>query len=211
MANSDLMEIAGAGQLLARDGDTDYLAVHVVLAWPQGGVPALFCAHADWPHTTIARLAEKEREIAELASGLERYAAEATEQARRAEAAEARIKALEAQIAAPPPEMPRDNQAAQFKAQAAYLNDAPPEPLDEPIICPDCGKGGWKSAKALQMHRQRAHQGMVAVRVPVQFVEELGWRCAEPGCTGAFTRSLTEPDFCTLHAQRQSTNGVAHA
>lgn len=207
----DLMQLASTGQKLARVDDTDYLACHLVLAWPAGGVPSLYCSYGDWAATPIARLAAKEQEIAELAQTLESWAAEVMEQTRRATAAEARVKELEAQLATvpPPPQTPAQNQAAQFEAQAAYLNDAPPDPPPEPIICPDCDKGGWASQRALQMHRQRVHQGMLAFgNKPKQFVEELGWRCAAKGCAGAHARDLHDPHFCTLHAQRQLSNGV---
>lgn len=214
----DLMQLASTGQKLARIDDTDYLAVHVVLAWPSGGVPAVYCAYADWATTPIARLAAKEAEIAELAAGLERYAAEATDQARRAESAEARLKELEQQIAnqaaslidlsaklaakdAQAPETPAQNQGRMLHAQHAALDP-------EPIICPDCDESGWKSARALQMHRQRAHQGMQTPQQSKQFVEDLGWRCAAKGCPGAHARDLHDSAFCTLHAsRRQLTNG----
>lgn len=197
----DLMQLASQGQLLATLDGTDYLACHLVLAWPRDGVPSLYCAHAAWPQTTVARLAAKEAEIAELAAGLERYATEAVAQTRRAEAAERRVKALESQLATVPPESPVQNQAAQLAQQAAYL-------AGDPIVCPDCDKGGWASARALQMHRQRVHQGMVAAGGKAQqFVEELGWHCAAKGCAGAHARDLHDPSFCTLHAQRQLTNG----
>jgi hypothetical protein len=180
----DLMQLASAGQKLARVDDTDYLAVHVVLAWATDSTPTVYCAYHDWAATPIARLAVKEQEIAELAAGLERYATEATGQARRAESAEARVRELEAQLAERPP---------------AETDIGP---------CPDCGKDGWKSAQSLQMHRQRVHQGMQAPpRKPIQQLDDdPAWRCAEMGCTGAFTRSLSDPAHCTQHASVH-TNG----
>jgi hypothetical protein len=175
----DLMQLASQGQPLARVDDVDYVRVHVVLAWRQGGVPTLYCAESDWKATPIARLAEKDREIAALAALNDRLAA--------------RVAELEL-LRAAPPETPAQNQAAMFRAQAAALSaDVGP--------CPDCNETGWKSARALQMHRQRAHQGMQTVKAPPrQFVEELGWHCAAKGCTGAHARDLHDPDFCTLHA-----------
>jgi hypothetical protein len=176
----DLMQLASQGQPLARVDDVDYVRVHVVLAWAAGGVPTLYCAESDWASTPIARLAEKDREIAALAALNDRLAA--------------RVAELEL-LRAAPPETPAQNQAAMFRAQHATLNaDVGP--------CPDCNKTGWKSARALQMHRQRAHQGMQTVKAPPrQFVEELGWHCAAKGCTGAHARSLLEPGFCTYHAR----------
>jgi hypothetical protein len=199
----DLMQLASTGQKLARLDDTDYLAVHVVLAWAADGTPTVYCAYHDWASMPIARLAAKEQEIAELAAGLERYATEATDQARRAEVAEARIKELEAQLAEraeqPPPETPMQNQTKMLEKQAASLSveDTTPAAV---IQCPDCGKGGWKNTHALDVHRGRAH-------APQQFVEELGWHCAAKGCSGAHARDLHDPAFCTLHATPR-TNGV---
>jgi hypothetical protein len=199
----DLMQLASTGQKLARLDDTDYLAVHVVLAWAADGAPTVYCAYHDWASMPIARLAAKEQEIAELAAGLERYATEATDQARRADSAEARIKELEAQLveraAQPPPETPIQNQTKMLEKQAASLivEDTTPAAV---IQCPDCGKGGWKNTHALDVHRGRAH-------APQQFVEELGWHCAAKGCSGAHARDLHDPAFCTLHATPR-TNGV---
>lgn len=98
---------------------------------------------------------------------------------------------------------------ARLTEQAAAHLSGDTEPSPDPGPCPDCGESGWKSARSLQMHRQRAHQGMVAKkRTTVHLADDdPGWRCAARGCTGAFTRSLTDPDFCSHHAVRQ-TNGV---
>lgn len=193
----DLMQLAAAGELLATVDATDYRAVQLVIAWPHSGAPAVYCSYQDWPAMPAAKLATKERAIAELGQALERAAAEATAQARRAEAALARVAALEAQLAAaipPPAETPAAAQAAQRDRQAAYI-------AGDPITCPECGKGGWKNAHALDVHRGRAHAP------PQQFVEELGWRCKAKGCTGAHARDLHDPDFCTLHAAPH-TNGA---
>jgi hypothetical protein len=195
----DLMQLASAGQKLARVDDTDYLAVHVVLAWATDSTPTVYCAYHDWAATPIARLAVKEQEIAELAAGLERYATEATGQARRAEVAEARVRELEAQLAErPPAETPTQNQAGMLQTQVAYIGGEPSVPPD-PIVCPDCGKGGWKNTHALDVHRGRMH-------APAQLDDDPAWRCAAVGCTGAFTRSLSDPAHCTQHASVH-TNG----
>jgi hypothetical protein len=184
----DLMQPASQGQPLARVDDVAYLRVHVVLAWAAGGVPTLYCAESDWKATPIARLAEKDREIAELAALNDRLAA--------------RVAELEL-LRAAPPETPAQNHAAMFRTQHTVLH----EDSADPIVCPDCNETGWKSARALQMHRQRAHQGMQTVKAPPrQFVEELGWHCAAKGCSGAHARDLHDPDFCTLHAAPR-TNG----
>jgi hypothetical protein len=185
------------GQTLATVDDVTYQAVRLVFACTEDDAPSLYCSLDDWPASHAARLDEKNREIAELESILSRQAAESLKQAQRAIAAEARIKELEAQLA----ETPAQNQAAQFAAQAAYIKDTPPDPPADPIVCPDCGKTGWKNAHALDVHRGRTHQAMVAAKAtPAQFVEELGWRCAAKGCSGAFARDLHDVDFCTQHA-----------
>lgn len=203
----DLMQLASTGQKLARVDDVDYLSVHVVLAWPAEGAPTLYCPYVAWPKTPVARLVERDKEIAELEGTLSRQAAESLKQFQRASAAEARIRELEAQITAlAPRETPAQNQARMFQAQAAALDDDPGAPGAGP--CPDCGRDDFKNARALQMHRQRTHQGMVAVRkAPEQFVEDLGWRCAAKGCSGAHARSIADPAFCTLHAQAEHANG----
>lgn len=175
-----------ASVLLTRIDDTDYLAVRAVYAVKGSEPPALYCLESEWEAMPMARIADLHRKVAELESQL-------------AAVLEARPAAREPQA---PDATPAQNQARQFQAQAAYIGgDVAP--------CPDCGKGDWKSARALQMHRQRAHQGMIAGKAqPQQFVEELGWRCAAKGCTGAHARDLHDPAFCTLHATR-STNGHA--
>lgn len=181
----DLMQLAIQGQLLACVDDTSYRAVRVVFACPSDGVPDIYCAEADWDATPAARMAELLRVNDRLV---------------------ARVAELELRLAerpAPVTEPPVQNQERMLRKQAAALLDVG--------LCPDCDKGGWKSAKALQMHRQRAHQGMIAVRIPaqpIQFVEELGWKCAAKGCHGAHARDLHDPAFCTLHAARQITNGI---
>jgi uncharacterized coiled-coil protein SlyX len=171
------------GQTLATVDDVVYQAVRLVFECHVDEAPALYCSLDDWPTSHAARLAAKDREIAELAALADRQAQQVLKLSQRLAALEERLK-----------DVPR--------------TDAPANPL----VCPDCDKAGWKSAKALQMHRQRAHEGMVAVRSPtsppIQYVEDLGWRCAAKGCAGAHARDLHDPAFCTLHAQRQITNGL---
>jgi uncharacterized coiled-coil protein SlyX len=189
------------GQPLATVDDVVYQAVRLVFACHVDEAPALYCSLDDWPSSHAARLAAKDREIAELAALADRQAQQVLKLSQRLATLEERLK-----------DTPAQNQEAMFRAQAAYVNDAPPDPPADPLVCPDCDKAGWKSAKALQMHRQRAHEGMVAVRSPtsppIQYVEDLGWRCAAKGCAGAHARDLHDPAFCTLHAQRQITNGL---
>jgi len=193
----DLMHLASQGQKLGNVDDVDYREVSVVFAWPAAGTPAIYCQRADWPTTPAARLFARDVQLAELAEAFSLQASEALKQAQRAEAAERRIAELEAQLK----ETPVDAQAEQFERQAAYLNGGG-------SACPDC-PATFKNERALRMHRQRAHQGMVAGRpAPAQFVEPLDWRCAAKGCTGAHARDLHDPLFCTLHAQRQLSNGV---
>jgi hypothetical protein len=203
----DLMQLASQGQKLARVDDVDYLAVQIVFAWPTDGAPSVYCAQHDWPHSHAARLAARDQAIAELEITLGQQAAESLKQAQRASAAEARIRELEAQLrAAPPLPTPKQNQEAMFRAQSAALDAQ----IAEELSCPDCDERGWKSPRSLQMHRQRAHQGMQTAKklAALQFVEELGWRCKAKGCAGAHARDLHDPDFCTLHASRTHTNGV---
>jgi hypothetical protein len=103
----------------------------------------------------------------------------------------------------------RDQQAAQI-AQLTQRLATLEQHLKEsgavdPGPCPECGKTGWKNAQSLVMHRQRVHSGMQAPP-RTQLDDTQGWRCAAKGCSGAFTRSLTDPDFCTHHAAPH-TNG----
>jgi hypothetical protein len=206
MNDLDLLQLAATGQLLARVDDTDYLAVHIVLARHDAGVPAIYCTYADWPGTLVARLAEREREIVELAAGLECYAAEVVTQARRAEAALARVAELEAQLA----ELP----AAELAEDTA---PAPMEPDDGKVLCDHPGCGQRIHPRGLGSHKKRAHgiDGPIGhkssgkVAPAIQLVEDNpSWRCAEPGCAGAFTRSLSNPAYCTQHAKHDaSTNG----
>lgn len=196
----DLTSLVTSGAPLARVDDTDYREIALVIAVPPGGTPTIYCPRAAWPQSHAARLAARDQEIAELAAGLERYAAEATAQAQRAAAAEARVKELERQLVAPP-ETPKQNQERMFQA-------APPA---DPGPCPDCGRHEWHSGRALQMHRQRAHQGMAAGPRRAPLPDDQGWRCAEKGCTGAFTRDLHQPAYCTAHAKLRAlehANGV---
>lgn len=200
----DLMQLASTGQKLARLDLVEYLAVHVVLAWPANGAPAIYCAYQDWAATPIARLFAKDQEIAELGALAEQSAAEVVKLATEL----ASLKAQLAERESPPAEAPAQNQARMFAKQATALQAGETDALPDPIVCPDCDEGGWKSARALQMHRQRTHQGMVAAkRAPAQFVEALGWRCAAKGCAGAHARDMHDPAFCTLHAEKH-TNGA---
>jgi hypothetical protein len=50
--------------------------------------------------------------------------------------------------------------------------------------------------------------GMQASRPKIAILDDQGWHCAEPHCSGAFTRSLTDPAYCTQHAKTHAaTNG----
>lgn len=185
MSNTLTDLLGSAGVRLARLDDTDYLAIHAVYAWPSGGAPELFCLESAWHAQPVARLAE-------LALLAEERAAEVTRLA-------AEVASLKAQLAAraeQPPETPVQNQAKMLEKQMASLSIT----TADPIVCPDCGKSGWKNTHALDVHRGRAH-------APQQFIEELGWRCAVRGCSGAHARSITDPAFCTLHAQVDHANG----
>ena len=147
----DLMQLASRGQKLAREGDTDYLAVHVVLAWASDGTPTVYCAYHDWHTTPIARLAAKDQELSELTALAERNAAEVVRLA-------AEVTRLQAQLAAhtepPPPETPAQNQARMFAKQAAALIgevDAPEGgkiPCDYPAVSIGSSRAGWPPTSA---------------------------------------------------------------
>jgi hypothetical protein len=191
----DLMQLAQTGELLTTVDAVAYHAASIVLAWPSSGVPTIYCRHADWPMSPAARLAAKDREIAELAALAEASAGEVVRLA-------SRIAQLESQLAVVPKETPVKNQERMFQQQAAALDT-------DGVTCPDCGKADLKNERALRMHQQRAHQGMVAGKpAPAQFVEPLGWHCAAKGCQGSHARDLHDDRFCTLHAHRQLTNGT---
>jgi len=192
----DLMQLAASGELLATVDGVAYRAASMVFA-DDGGVPRIYCRHADWPTTPAARLFATSRELAELAEITERHAAEVVRLSRR-------VAELERQLARPA-ETPVQNQERMFRAQQA----AQPPPPD-PVSCPDC-RAAFKNERALRMHQQRAHLGMQTqtAKAPLaQFVEPLGWHCAALGCHGAHARDLHDTAFCTLHAQRQIANGV---
>ena len=192
----ELDQLAAHGTPLAHVDDVTYLDVALILACPANGTPTIYCPRSEWRATPAARLAELLRSNAELQALAEASASEVVRLA-------ARVAELEAR------ETPAQNQAAQFAAQAAYVNGDAPPPIN-PGPCPECGKTGWKSGPALKMHRQRAHQGLVAHNgKAAQLEPDHGWRCNEPGCTGAFTRSLSSPDYCTRHAPAHTGgNGV---
>lgn len=173
--------LAGAGIKLAHIDHTDYLAVRAVYAWPSNGAPTLYCLESEWPTMPAAKMAELLRVNDELV---------------------ARVAELEARLAErPPAETPARNQAKMFAQQALALQAGKTEAPPDSIVCSDCGKSGWKNTHALDVHRGRMH-------APIQFVEELGWHCAAKGCSGAHARDLHDAAFCTLHAERQHTNGA---
>lgn len=175
------------GSDVARVDDTTYLLLSAIYAVADGGAPIFYCVERDWLTMPAAKMAVLLRVNAELMAERDAQAA--------------RIAQLESQLAAPK-ETPVKNQERMFHAQAAALDaDAPP------VSCPDC-PATFKNARALQMHRQRAHQGM---QTPAQSraADDQGWHCAAKGCTGAFARDMHDTDFCTQHAQRP--NGVETA
>lgn len=156
----DLMQLASTGQTLARLDLIEYLAVHVVLAWPASGAPSIYCAYRDWAEKPVARLAAKEQEIVELTQTLEQQSQEALRQAQRASAAEARIAALEAQLTErePPHETPAQNQAKMFRAQAVALQageDGAPEGGKVPCDHPGCLD--WIKPRGMAAHKRQAH------------------------------------------------------
>ncbi len=75
--------------------------------------------------------------------------------------------------------------------------------------CPHCRKRPRLSN--MQAHIAREHpeqRAVIAECVSPTLPSDLGWRCAAPGCTGAFTRDLHDPAHCTHHAAPR-TNGAA--
>jgi len=227
----DLMQLASSGQTLARLDHVEYLAVNVVLAWPANGAPAIYCAYRDWAATPIARLAAKEQEIVELAALAERNAAEVVRLAAEVANLKAQLDALS--IEAPPaPESgkipcdypgcldwikPRGMAAHKRQAHgisilgttSSGLDNAPAQ--NERRKCPHCTARPKLVGLAEHIAREHPYEhSIVAVPSPsvMEMASDLGWRCAEPHCAGAFTRSLSDPDHCTQHAVRVAhTNG----
>lgn len=86
---------------------------------------------------------------------------------------------------------------------------APPEapPSDGKVTCEVCGQR--LKPRGLLNHKRMAHGQRIQATPPAPTLHLLDddptWRCAEVGCSGAFTRSLTSPDYCAKHAP--ATNG----
>jgi len=201
---SELTELIGThGALLARIDATDYLAVRVVYAVGAGAAPLLYCVEADWSTTQAARLADLLRVNSELRD---------------------RVAELEAKLATrqPPPPRPapeggkipcdvpgcldwiKPRGMAAHKRQAHQVSI-----MGTPVHrkCPHCN--ARPTMDGLQAHIAREHP-TIAASIPLimEHANDLGWRCAESGCAGAFTRDLHDPAHCTQHAMR-STNGHA--
>lgn len=194
----DLMQLASGGQTLARLDNTDYRAVHVVLAWPDGGVPSLYCSYRDWNDMPVARLVEQERQITELAETVTRQAAESLKQFHRAIAAETRIAELERAIAdwaAAPPQIAPPGTDARLPSKHAPIPAS--GGTEKRVACDHCSKRIWPDQ--LDKHVAEKHAAQ-----PRQFVEDLGWRCAASGPPRAI--SAVDP---TRRKQRQIAYGMA--
>lgn len=178
----DMMQLASSGQLLATEDATQYLGVHVVLAWTNDGVPTLYCAYKDWAAMPIARLAAKDRELAELAELAEQRAQQVLDLRQQVAALQHQLANREPPTDAPPPKQPYQSGGAKQR-----------------IACEACGKRIWPDLMAKHM----AEKHPPAPAAPIQLVSDEGWHCAAKGCSGAYTRSLLEPAFCTYHAKPQ--------
>jgi hypothetical protein len=168
------------GQTLATVDDVVYQAVRLVFACHVDEAPALYCSLDDWPSSHAARLAAKDREIAELAALTDRQAQQVLRLSQRLATLEERLKD------APAPKLPQQTGG-----------------VEKRIICDHCGKRIWPDL----MEKHIAEKHPSAPGAPIQLVNDSpGWRCAARGCSGAFTRDLRDPMFCTQHAVH--TNGV---
>ncbi len=192
-----------ASVLLCRIDDTEYLALRAVYACRGDEPPALYCLESEWAATPMARIASLQSRVAQLEADL--------------------ALALDATVARPPraPEngkIPCDHPGcldwikprgmAQHKRQAhgiGILGMAVPTPApaaaDERRKCPHCNQR--PKVQGMQEHIAREHQPHEPM---MEIANDLGWRCAEKGCAGAFTRDLHDPTHCTRHTSR-STNG----
>lgn len=176
---SELQELLReSGTEIARVDDTAYLALRAVYACTDGQAPSLYCLESDWAAQPVARLAELLRVNDRLA---------------------ARVAELETRLAereSPPP----DPERSIVKHPPSLANGG----SDKRVVCQQCGKHIWPDR--LDKHMAEKHPR--APDAPIVLVDtDLSWRCAAKGCSGAFTRDLREPDFCTQHAAH--TNGHA--
>jgi hypothetical protein len=128
----------GNGERLATIDGVAYIAIHLVYECAPDEPPVLYCPRSEWRATTAGRLAEREREIAELEVTLSRQAEEALKQFRRAEEALAR--------------------AAELEQELASFRQSPAIAVTLPHTCPEPGCGrSFKNAHALAVHRGTAH------------------------------------------------------
>lgn len=210
--DEQLLELIARGHILARIADVDYIGVHLVFAWPRSGEVAPYCMEADWPETLPGRLDTALREHAELAEAFSLQAAEALKQAQRAAAAEARVAELE-KLIVETPITPAVAAAATGMPKQSY---APPSDggRSKRIECAICKALVWP--KLFDAHMAKHTRIEAPTPAPAEpeppaaptirlLDDDPTWRCAEIGCSGAFTRSLTSPEYCVKHAP--ITNG----
>lgn len=209
-----MIELFGAASvLLARIDDTDYLAVRAVYAVTAHDPPALYCLESEWPTTPMARIARLQSRVAQLEADLA-AALDAT-LAKPARATEGGRIACDVEGCL---DWIKPRGMAAHKRQAhgiSILGTSVPKPApaaDERRKCPHCT--ARPKLAGLASHIAREHP-IIAVPTPqitdvtaYDMANDLGWRCAEPLCAGAFTRDLHDPAHCTQHASR-STNGHA--
>jgi hypothetical protein len=204
-----MTELFGAASvLLARVDDTDYLAVRAVYAVHLDEPPLLYCLESEWEAMPMARIALLQSRVAELESRLTAMRNETP------------LREIEnGKIPCDEPGCldwikPRGMAAHKRQAHGISITGArtPPAPAQgQRHKCPHCN--ARPKAQGLAEHIAREHADThLIVAVPtrpiIERASDLGWRCAEPGCAGAFTRDLHDPAHCTQHAIR-STNGHA--
>lgn len=208
--DEQLLEMIARGTVLARIDDVDYVAVRLVFAWPRAGVITPYCLEVDWPQTLPARLADRDQRLAELEAALQSAAELALTQVQRAEKAEAKVAELERLIVEAPVIPP----AVAAAATGMPRQYRPPSDggRGKRIECAICHAQIWpKLFDAHMAKHTRIDAPNPEVTEPpaaprVQLVDDNpAWRCAESGCSGAFTRSLTNPSYCAKHAP--ITNG----
>lgn len=196
--------------LLGRVGGATYHEVSYILKTDADGTHQIVGRASDWP---LIQLRAENAEQAALLIAATAHAEQAdqhvVELLARLEAAEQQHTALRAEL----------DQAARIPpAMAAAATGLEISPvLVEPLVdCPEAGCGKqFKNAQAVVMHRQRMH-GYVSpeprARQAMITQDDPAWRCANPTCKGAYTRSLKNPEYCKLCARLQpleSANGHA--
>lgn len=176
-----LIELLRVGQHLATVDGRRYVAVHLVYECPQDGAPSFYCRYGEWASTPAARMAERDRQLAELADLLEQTQQQAVEAERHVQRLceeKAELEKIITELPAAPAEAPKH-----YRSQ------------DKRIECAICRRKIWPGRfdKHMQKHTR------IDVPPPAEPIEpptdDQIWRCAE--CrTNTFARSLRNPDYC---------------